>query len=90
MKVQRCIHGSVVNIPCNPDETYDILIISIIFGEVLTAKKHVICWNITTYKNIDVKLLHPVWKDFPDTVNTVVLTGYRKQLIIILFDKKQL
>ena len=41
----------------------------IIFGEVLAAKKHVICWNITTYKNMDVKLLHPVWKDFLDTVN---------------------
>ena len=58
----------------------------IIFGEVWTAKKHVICWNITTYKNMDVKLLHPVWKDFLDTVNTVVLTGYWKQLIIFLFD----
>ena len=31
---------------------------------------------------MDVKLLHPVWKDFMDTVNTVVLTGYWKQLII--------
>jgi hypothetical protein len=30
----------------------------------------------TTYKNMDIKLLHPVWKDFLDTVNTVVLTGY--------------
>jgi hypothetical protein len=50
-----------------------------IFGEVLTARKHVICWNITTYKNMDVKLLHPVRKDFLDTVNTVVLTGYWKQ-----------
>jgi hypothetical protein len=57
-----------------------------IFGEVLTAKIYVICWNITTYKNMDVKLLHPVWKDFLDTVNTVVLTGYWKQLIIFLFD----
>ena len=55
----------------------------IIFGEVLTAKKHVICWNITTYKNIDVKLLHPVWKDLLDTV---ILTRYWKQLIIFLFD----
>ena len=35
---------------------------------------------------MDVKLLHPVWKDFLDTVNTVVLTGYWKQLIIFLFD----
>jgi hypothetical protein len=35
---------------------------------------------------MDVKLLHPVWKDFLDTLNTVVLTGYRKQLIIFLFD----
>ena len=35
---------------------------------------------------MDVKLLHPVWKDFLDTVNTVVLSGYRKQLIIFLFD----
>ena len=34
---------------------------------------------------MDVKLLHPVWKDFLDTVNTVVLTGYLKQLIF-LFD----
>jgi hypothetical protein len=25
---------------------------------------------------MDVKLVHPVWKDFLDTVNTVVLTGY--------------
>ena len=58
----------------------------IIFGKVLTAKKHVICWNITTYKNMDVKLLHPAWKDFLDTVNSVVLTGYWKQLIIFLFD----
>ena len=58
----------------------------IIFGEVLTAKTYVICWNITTYKNMDVKLLHPVWKDFLDTVNTVVLTGYWKQLIIFFFD----
>ena len=58
----------------------------IIFGEVFTAKKYVICWKITTYKNMDVKLLHPVWKDFLDTVNTVVLTGYWKQLIIFLFD----
>jgi hypothetical protein len=48
----------------------------IIFGEVLAAKKHIICSNITTYKNMDVKLIHPVWKDFLDTVNTVVLTGY--------------
>jgi len=29
---------------------------------------------------MDVKLLHPVWKDFLDTVNTVVLTGYWKRL----------
>ena len=58
----------------------------IIFGEVWTAKKYVICWNITTYKNMDVKLLHPRWKDFLDTVNTVVLTGYWKQLIFFLFD----
>jgi hypothetical protein len=35
---------------------------------------------------MDVKLLHPVWKDFLDTLNTVVLTGYRKQLIIFLFE----
>ena len=35
---------------------------------------------------MDVKLLHPRWKDFLDTVNTVVLTGYWKQLIIFLFD----
>ena len=35
---------------------------------------------------MDVKLLHPVWKDFLDTVNTVVLTGYLKQVIIFLFD----
>ena len=35
---------------------------------------------------MDVKLLHPRWKDFLDTVNTVVLTGYWKQLIILLFD----
>jgi hypothetical protein len=58
----------------------------IILGEVLTAKKYAICWNITTYKNMDVKLLHPVWKNFLDTVNTVVLTRYWKQLIIFLFD----
>ena len=32
---------------------------------------------------MDVKLLHPVWKDFLDTV---ALTGYWKQLIIFLFD----
>jgi protein gp37 len=41
----------------------------IIIGQVLTAKKHVICWNITTYKNMDVKLLHPVWKDLLDTMS---------------------
>ena len=35
---------------------------------------------------MDVKLLYPVWKDFRDTVNTVVLAGYLKQLIIFLFD----
>ena len=35
---------------------------------------------------MDVKLLYPVWKDFLDTVNTVVLAGYLKQLIIFLFD----
>ena len=59
----------------------------VIFGVVLTAKKtHVICWNITTYINMDVKLLRPVWKDLLDTVNTVVLTEYWKQLIIFLFD----
>jgi len=27
---------------------------------------------------MDVKLIHPVWSDFLDTVNTVVLTGYWK------------
>jgi hypothetical protein len=43
-------------------------------------------WTTNIYKNMDVKLLHPVWKDFLDTVNTVVLTGYWKQLIIFLFD----
>jgi hypothetical protein len=37
---------------------------------------------------MDIKLLHPVWKDFLDTVNTIVLTGYWKQLIIFLFDKQ--
>jgi hypothetical protein len=57
----------------------------IIFGGVWTAKKYVICWNIKTYQNMDVKLLHPVWKDVLDTVNTVVLTGYWKHLIIVLF-----
>jgi hypothetical protein len=35
---------------------------------------------------MDVKLLYPVWKDFLDTVITVVLVGYLKQLIIFLFD----
>ena len=35
---------------------------------------------------MDVKLQYPVWKDFLDTVNTVVLAGYLKQLIIFLFD----
>ena len=35
---------------------------------------------------MNVKLLYPVWKDFLDTVNTVVLAGYLKQLIILLFD----
>ena len=35
---------------------------------------------------MDIKLLHPVWKDFLDNVNTVVLTEYWKQLIIFLFD----
>ena len=57
-----------------------------IFGEVWTAKIYAICWNITTYKNMDVKLLHPMWKDFLDTVYNVVLTGYWKQLIILLLD----
>jgi hypothetical protein len=56
----------------------------IIFGEVSAAEKHVICWNITAYKNMDVKLLHPVWKDFLDTVNTVVLTGYWKRFTDVL------
>jgi hypothetical protein len=58
----------------------------IIFGGVLAANEYVICWNINTYENMDVKLLHPVWKDFLDTVNTVVSTGYWKQLIIFLFE----
>jgi hypothetical protein len=31
---------------------------------------------------MDVKLPHPVWKDFLDTVNTVVLTGIKKSLKI--------
>jgi hypothetical protein len=44
-----------------------------------------ICWNINTYENMDVKLLHPVWTDFLETVNTVVLTRYWKQLNIFLF-----
>ena len=57
----------------------------IIFGEDLTAQ-HIICWNITTHKSMDVKLLHPVCKDFLDTVNTVVLTGYWKHMIIFFFD----
>ena len=57
-----------------------------IFFTIIIFISDVICWNITTYKNMDVKLLHPVWKDFLDTVNTVVLTGYWKQLIIFLFD----
>jgi hypothetical protein len=57
----------------------------IIFGEVWTAKKYVICWNIKTYENMDVTLLHPVWTDFLDSVNTVVLTEYWKQLNIFLF-----
>ena len=35
---------------------------------------------------MDVKLLHPVWKDFLDTVNTVVFTGYLEQLIIFIFE----
>jgi hypothetical protein len=35
---------------------------------------------------MDVKLLYPVWKDFLDTVNTVVLVGYLKQLIFFLID----
>jgi hypothetical protein len=29
---------------------------------------------------MDVKLLHPVWKDFLDTANTVVLTIRKKNL----------
>jgi hypothetical protein len=65
---------------------FDFLWFSYLFGEVWSAQIYAICWNITTYKNMDVKLLHPVWKDFLDTVNTVVLTWYWKQLIIFLFD----
>jgi hypothetical protein len=43
----------------------------IIFGENLTAKKcHLLKYNHIN-KNIDVKLLHPVWKDSLDTVNNV-------------------
>ena len=56
------------------------------FGEVWTAKKYVTCWNIITYNNMDIKWLHPVWKEFLDTVNTVVLTRYWKPLIIVLLD----
>lgn len=38
---------------------------------------------------MDVELLHPLWKDFLDMVNTYDLTGYSNQLIIFSFDIQQ-
>ena len=46
----------------------------IILVKVLTAKKNKSFVEIKPHIKIYVKLLHPVWGDFLDTVNTIVLS----------------